>query len=564
MRLNRFIKGYFGICLSIFFVLLSVPLMGQDIPAFPGAEGFGKYAKGGRGGEVIKVTNLKDSGSGSLRSALEAEGPRIVLFEIAGLIDLKTPIEITNPYITIAGQTAPGDGIALRGNGIRILTHDVIMRFIRIRPGDVSFGPENKWGGLEALLIGKNGVDEGVHDIIVDHCSFSWGVDENVDIWNEGYNITIQNSFITEALNDSKHPKGSHSKGLVAGKKIDSLSILNNFFAHNTARNPKTANRGLVDVRQNIVYNPGSFAVKISNGTVRKEQKLNLVKNKFVRGPSTRFDYEISIWKPEKYNGKIYLEGNIGFNGEEDDWLMMESWQPEMRTRLQEHEDIESEVEFSNKVSKEKNHEEIRDYIDNYGGASLPKRDAVDKRIIEEFMKKEGKIINSQNEVGGWPVYKDAPILVDSNNDGIPDTWAEKFNIVDGGANMDYDNDGYTNIEEYINGTDPNAGGDKAEDIFDSFHNGFETSSLKINLQQNYPNPFNSSTTIRFELEQKQKIYLKVYDVLGRTVAHLVESTLVPGSYEIIWETHNLASGMYIISMQTSKHRLERKMTLVK
>ena len=208
----------------------------QELRAFPGAAGFGANALGGRGGRALMVTNLNDSGPGSLRAAIEAEGPRTVIFRVAGTIELKTRIDIANPYITIAGQTAPGGGITLKidpnytRSPLRILTHDVILRYIRSRPGPSTAESDI----LDALTIPSG------HDIIVDHCSFSWATDEVVNTWNDVHDITIQWSIISEGLNDSTHPKGPHSKGMLIGSEgAERISVHHNLFAHNRKRNPK-------------------------------------------------------------------------------------------------------------------------------------------------------------------------------------------------------------------------------------------------------------------------------------------------------------------------------------
>ena len=181
--------------------------------AFPAAEGFGGNSVGGRGGQVIEVTNLNDSGPGSLRAAIDTEGPRIVVFRLGGTIELQSRLEITNPYITIAGQTAPGGGITLKTvptykkSAIKIETHDVIIRYIRSRPGPSSDISDS----LDALEI------TGGYNIIIDHSSFSWGTDEVIGIANDARDITIQWSIISEGLANVPDDEDSHGKGLLLG-----------------------------------------------------------------------------------------------------------------------------------------------------------------------------------------------------------------------------------------------------------------------------------------------------------------------------------------------------------
>ena len=223
----------------------SAPLMDAALPAFPGAEGFGANTIGGRGGVVYEVTNTNDSGVGSLRSCVEETGPRICVFKVGGLISLNSSLVIKNPYITIAGQTAPGGGITLR-NGVSggefetlsVQTHDVIIRYITSRPGP---------GGMNhAIVIARNGIP--IYNIIIDHSSFSWATDEVLTTWYRTYDITIQWNIISEGLNCSTHPKGCHSKGLLiggykgsesaGGKGTENVSVLNNLLVHNAERGP--------------------------------------------------------------------------------------------------------------------------------------------------------------------------------------------------------------------------------------------------------------------------------------------------------------------------------------
>ena len=207
----------------------------ESLPAFPGAVGFGAKAKGGRGGVVLFVENLNDSGPGSLRAALEAEGPRTVIFRTGGTIEIKSVITVRHPFLTIAGQTAPGGGIAVKIDGktdigtINIDTHDVIVRHLRVRPGPAIQGSEN---GDAITLLDK------AHDVIIDHCSLSWGTDEVINGWYGANHITVQHCIISEALHQSVHQKGPHGMGMLFGDKNKRVTIHRNLFAHNNQRNP--------------------------------------------------------------------------------------------------------------------------------------------------------------------------------------------------------------------------------------------------------------------------------------------------------------------------------------
>lgn len=232
------------------------------VPAFPGAEGFGANSVGGRGGKVYEITNTNDSGTGSLRECVAASGARTCVFKVGGLISINSPLTISNPYITIAGQTAPGGGITVKlgtaTEAFSTKTHDVIMRYITVRPGP---GGENHGNQIAA-----NGTE--LYNVIVDHNSYSWGVDSNIETWYRVINSTIQWSIISEGLNCSTHSKGCHSKGLMIGgysgsesknsKGSENISVLNDIMAENIDRNPLMQLCGIAQVINNVTYNAGT------------------------------------------------------------------------------------------------------------------------------------------------------------------------------------------------------------------------------------------------------------------------------------------------------------------
>lgn len=414
----------------------------KELLAFPGAEGFGRTSVGGRGGTVIEVTTLADSGPGSLRAAIEAEGPRIIVFRVSGTITLRSALEIRNPYVTIAGQTAPGDGITLRNDpenkratlAIRE-THDVVIRHIRIRSGP----SREKTCCLRGLSI----LDS--RRVIVDHVSISWATDANLAV-RRSQDVTVQWSIISEPLHHSTHEKGPHGFGAeVAGPGTDRVSLHHNLLAHIDQRAPRLG-AGLVDIRNNVIYNVRGWPTVATNG----------------EEPVTRFNYIGNYVKPGP-NGPnrdpiAFLErgkGILGMGGFAADNVVNSRLRGAVRlTDLQRLADAPYEVAPVTTDSATTAYERV---LAN-AGATRPVRDPVDARIIAEVSAGTGRIINDPGEVGGWPEMKPGVAPADTDHDGMPDAWEQAHgfdptNPSDGP--QDADGNGYTNIEEYLNAIDP-------------------------------------------------------------------------------------------------------------
>jgi hypothetical protein len=438
---------YFYFSLLALFGALFLSSSAFALPAFPGAQGFGSDTIGGRGGRVIEVTNLNGSGSGSLRAAIEASGPRIVIFRTGGTIDLTSSgaIEIKNPYITIAGQTAPGDGITIKGAGFGVSTHDVIIRSIRVRVGDNPEGPNPD--RRDGISVGNS------YNIILDHCSFSWATDENMGTWYPVNDVTFQHCISSEGLLNSIHSDGKHSCGMIFGPGADSVSVIGSLLAHNHDRNPLTRAEKFI-FTNNVVYNRGWKGTDIDYGSL----KLSIVGNIYLKGPN------IDIWKKSinirgiSSDGLVYTDDNIcdtesdppcyGGNASNNTWIDTDP--------------VDWPFGLTPKPSSE-----VLDWVLDNVGAYPDRRDAVDIRIINDVKNGTGDFIDSQNEVGGWPTLDPGTPLQDSDHDGMPDTWETAHglnpnNSSDG--NQDRDSDGYTNVEEYINSLIPMPSGDNPDD----------------------------------------------------------------------------------------------------
>lgn len=433
--------------------------------SFPGAEGFGRFTTGGRGGKVLFVTKLSDDGSeGTLRHALEQKGARYIVFKTAGTIYLESPLRIKEGDVTIAGQTAPGDGITIANYETFVAADNVIIRYMRFRMGD-----QKKYEGdaLGARFM-KN--------LIVDHCSMSWSTDETVSIYvNE--NTTLQWCVITESLRNSAHQKGAHGYGGIAGGKF--ASFHHNIYANHDSRNPrlgeyagsKFALTDLVDFRNNVIYNWGHNNIYGGEG-----MNVNLINNYYKPGPATMTKERIvAIDKNEKegtevYNiwGKYYINGNVVEGSPEvtaDNWgkgvfnQMKSSYNltdaDKNSIKINQPHDIQNNV-------KTDSPKEAYDKILKIGGASLV-RDAVDLRVLKDMkngtftyggsLGSKNGIIDSQNDVGGFPELKTGRIPLDSDSDGMPDAWEIKHNLNPKKADAngrDLDKN-YDNIEVYMN-----------------------------------------------------------------------------------------------------------------
>lgn len=414
-----------------------------DLAAFPGAEGFGTRTPGGRGGRVIAVTNLDDAGPGSFRAACEAEGPRMVVFRVSGIIGLKKSIVVKNPYITIAGQTAPGEGVCLRGHTFDISTHDAVVRFLRSRPGDIA-GKE-----IDAMNIGH-----GSRRVVVDHCSANWSVDECLSLSGDVQDVTVSWCLIGEALNKSVHKKGAHGYGSLA-RATGGVSFHHNLWLHNTARNPRLGdNYGkppfpTFDLRNNVMYDYGGLCSGVTQGLL----KVNYVGNYIRPGPSSRAQKPIGVGAPSDM--QFFIRDNVwdGHAAETRDNSAFFDKVDDAgrRVRLVERPFEAPPVDTTPAA-------QALEAVLGAVGASSPARDAVDRRLVEHVRARGGKIIDSQNEVGGWPRYRAAQPPPDADGDGMPDAWekARGLNARDASdAARDSDGDGYTNIEEFLNDTTP-------------------------------------------------------------------------------------------------------------
>lgn len=495
------IKKYCFVLLTLLFCLSAcgggdepTPQPTTSVPAFPGAEGGGRYVTGGRGGAVIHVTTLSDdlepsSGQpviGTLRKALQMDGTRTIVFDVSGTINLKSPLGISGGNVTIAGQTAPGEGICIAGYPMVVRASNVIIRFLRFRMGD-----QNKVEG-DALSI------DARRDIIVDHCSFSWSTDECVSVYGNT-NFTLQYCFITESLRTSVHDKGSHGYGGIWGGA--NASFHHNLLAHHDSRNPRfdhdfvnTKCAGPIDYVNNVIFNWGGNSAYGGEGTNKGAggRHINMVNNYYKYGPAT--SKKSRIVNPTTKDadncgkspggtvepGKFYITGNYVYGSTT---VTNDNWQGVDPDESNKKDMCKSTTRWTDGLTglqNEQTAEEAYEIVLAKAGCSLH-RDAVDMRIVEDVRNgivrngqmvtsatvtgsvtpkkgqiSKGGLIDTPSDVGGYPLIAEIHRAndYDTDRDGMPDEWEDAKGL-DKNASSDgklYTLDkNYTNLEVYLN-----------------------------------------------------------------------------------------------------------------
>ncbi len=539
---------------------LVLPFYGQT-PAFPGAEGGGMYTTGGRGGKVIYVTSLEDTNTqGTFRWAVSQSGVRTVVFKVSGIISLKSKLNITNGDLTIAGQTAPGDGICIRDYEVVVDADNVIIRFLRFRLGDriSTHEPDAFWGRYH-----KN--------IIIDHCSMSWSIDECSSFYsNESF--TMQWSLIAESLNHSIHEKGDHGYGGIWGGK--NTTFHHNLLAHHNSRNPRfngwkrsglsysaTFDEERVDYRNNVIYNWGDNSAYGGES----DGKYNMVGNYYKAGPGTASSkknriLQVSIEKSPiegvQAFGTFYLADNYVYGYPavtENNWTGVIYDSGVDKTLCVASKPFDFTANPVTMHAAEKAFEKVL----SYAGCSLSK-DAVDIRITNEvrngtatnkgsYSNRAG-LIDTQSDVGGWPEYNSTTAPVDSDNDGIPDGWLEA-NFPGKKAN-DLNESGYTYLEVYLNSLVDNM---TKNQLADRITTG--TQSIMKN---------DRDVTVYFDAASKE-IKVSANETIYRVDIYTVHAKLVKSftggskGQTMIQKGINLPSGIYIVRLNLEKSKIVTK-----
>lgn len=394
--------------------------LSSALPVFPGAEGFGTDTPAGRGGAILRVTTLAGEGPGSLRAAIETPGPRTIVFEVAGIIESPHLHVIAEPFVTIAGQTAPPPGITIAGTGIDIVAHDVLIQHLRLRVGDDPEGPHpDSRDGI--------GVHQGGRRVVIDHCSIAWAIDEGTSTWGTNLeDITFSNCIIAENLSRSLHSKGEHSKGLLIGDNTRRIAVLNNLFAHNMRRNPLVKGNVSLLVANNLIYNPGKDAIRWSDPERSGPSVSAVLNNLVIPGPDTSgwlavFSRDFRLSR----DTRIFARDNA---------IEMNEAPRAMGPGATLAGVLVDEPPVTLEPLTLIAIEELEEHILASAGAWSAARDAVDARIVASVRERAGGIIDSPDEVGGMPAV--APVFHELALPADP--------------HGDANGNGYTNLEEWL------------------------------------------------------------------------------------------------------------------
>lgn len=426
------------------------------VRGMPGAVGFGALTEGGRGGAILVVDNLEDSGPGSLRAALEQTGPRFIVFRVGGTILLRDTLRISDGRVTIAGESAPGGGIALRTHesvtspAMITSADDVVIRHLRFRPG-ASTELSNSVDAI-TVVAGQR--------ILLANNSFSWSTDENVNLWYDASDITMQDCISSEGLFMSTHTyEAPHSKGFISGPDNERISLVRNVFAFNDDRNPLVQSDTSYEIVNNVVYDGYQVGTQMA---LRPNSRANLIGNVYLPGPDYRPSrYQIIAYAADDLplpDGAIFALDNLSPRSRPDDpWAAM-GWggihggdyngSPLPRS-------VRADAVFpmSEAAVTAQPADGLVERLLPTVGASLPRRDAVDARVLDALQAGGGGLIDDPSEVGGWPELAAGSPPEDADADGMPDAWERARGLDPSDADdawADRDGDGWPNLEEYL------------------------------------------------------------------------------------------------------------------
>ncbi|HET6821404.1 MAG TPA: hypothetical protein VFH34_02085, partial [Anaerolineales bacterium] len=429
MKRNKLITALVATLVLLSTIAQSVSAAGPTpVRVFPGAMGFGTFTPAGRGGKVIYVTNLNDIGLGTLRSALTAQFPRTVVFKVSGTITLASDIIVNKPFLTVAGQTAPGEGVQIRGAQIKIATHDVLIRYLKMRTGDL----KNASDPADRDSLALNHATEA-YKIVIDHSTLIWGPDiGGISFLNGAHDMTVSNSILGEGLYISNHPEGTldqtgHSLAvnitqLKSNTHPARITLHHNLLTTSSDRNPRVIGGENIDIVNNVIYNWRNSA---SQGN---PVKLNLIKNYYIKGPMTTNPAGWAAWKPTAEAGGTLRLGSVFPSGNLAEGFVVRSgkanvyasalFQPYSMAAEDSPQDAYHMIVEDAGANRQ---------VSGPDGTMVVIRDAVDQRIINNLINRRGTFLNgvNANGVGGfpaiaWPTLAAGTPAVDNDNDGMP------------------------------------------------------------------------------------------------------------------------------------------------
>jgi len=562
--------------LTYLLIIICISAVRAQTPAFPGAEGFGAYSKGGRGGDVYHVTTLEDDGAGSLRQGIStATGPRTIVFDLSGTISLKSNLRINKSNITLAGQTAPGDGICIRDYSVLIYNcQDIIIRYMRFRRGDVQVrlaGKPTGSVGLDVISI------DDAKNIIIDHCSLSWSCDEIFGIV-QNQNVTIQWCIMSEPLGDPiLHPYGAeHAYGM--NNSATTLSVHHNLIDNYVMRGPNfEVNDALPgqgyhvykEAVNNVLFDykdSGSrytCGIELDPGGISGiDFRFHFINNKYICNPSNSKAQMIQA--TTKYGItdqlKVYVSGNLGpqrSSDAQDQWAaVLVEKAGQIRDAIPEVKAQMSDVPLFSvpvPVTTQRANDAYSLVLENAGCNRV--RDDVDTRILSNVTKRKyNNYLLSQNEVGGWPELKSTAAPIDTDQDGMPDTWetTKGLNKNDpADRNGDKDGNGYTNLEDFINsfGMVTSVQSDKNQDL-----------EYKIDV---FPNPIKTNFQIRYSLPQKTKATLTIFNLAGGKVWTKTKEEQA-GEHSLYLNSQHFPQGSYLLLLKTDQIKISKEFIITR
>ncbi|MGW8315782.1 MAG: T9SS type A sorting domain-containing protein [Bacteroidales bacterium] len=505
------------------------PAHSQDLP-FHETGGFGTDKSFGIGGAVYRVTNLDNQGEGSLRYGLELSGPRLIVFEVGGIIDLEeSNLFINNGQVTVAGQTAPHPGITLIKGSLRIAADEVLFQHLSIRPGDGGYADPMGWEPDGFSVTGRY--------VVLDHCSVSWAIDENMSVANGGNDVTFYRCIVAEGLSNSIHAKGEHSCGSLVYFNSKNVSIIGSFYAHNYRRHPRIQDGSEVLFANNVIYNYGIYAshigANVGAGNPDDPGVGDFIGNAYFKGEDGWDDYMVESHKGDfdknnpPANGMAFMEDNIGLDRLTGNTLIQ-------------HDDYVTILDALQVMPEDFQPVDAYDNIEAVlkgAGARPAERSEVDARIVQSLIDGTGSVIDSQNEVGGYPQYEATSRSIDSIPSEAEDrrVWLDSISNSFGAA-------------EDLNVSPLYA--------FIDAHPATSVKEVDALKWRCAPNPASDQLHISFSLEQGEDIQLYLVDILGRRFP-LLHQKLDAGSHEqqIRLGDLSLPDGVYLLILSGDMHK---------